>query len=128
DDVVADGLHVERYVAVRQLVINKKTLGRAFFLSRRVCIRVSSRESDALECVVINIDARFGEIGHIEISLAIDKSTCEASICGTIICLDQCYGVSRRRRSPLSQSNVWIPTGNCPVSGAEEENRRLAWC
>src|SRR5436309_1963997 len=60
DNIVADGLHVERYVGARQLLIHEIIFSGAAVVIRGVLVEVLLGQVYKVKCVVINIHATLG--------------------------------------------------------------------
>ena len=126
NNVVAYGLHVGKHVVVRQLLIHKRLFRGIAALIGGVFVQAILGESCKLKCVVINIYAAFGEIGCIQVALAVNESAGQACVSGTVGGLDEGDSMRRGRCRPLSYRNVWVPSGNRPINRAEEEHGRFS--
>ncbi len=73
DNVVADGLHVERNIVARQFLIHKRIFRGAVIVIALIPIGVVYGQFYGLKCVVIDVDAALAEISCVQVRLAVDK-------------------------------------------------------
>jgi len=83
DNIVADRLHVEGHVGFRQLLIHERIF-RGVAVIGRILVDLSLGSVYRLKCIVINIHAALGEVGCIEVALAINESAGQARVAGSV--------------------------------------------
>jgi len=101
DNVVAYGLHVERYELARQVSSTKELSEKApdyCWNSAGGLLKGSYR----LERAVIDIHAALGEVCCIQVASAFDESAGQARVAGSVGSFDNGHSIRGRRCSPLS--------------------------
>src|ERR1700733_14687644 len=76
-----------------------------------------------LKRVVVDIYTALGEVGRIQITIAVDISAGQACIAGTIGGSDYRHGMGRRRRRFWRNADGRIPADNGSINRREEESR-----
>ena len=110
DDVVADGLHVEgNEVAGQVFVVEGAVVVVVAIIVFSASVVVSSisvvvfvmlvGESDFVEGGVEDIDAAFGEVGGVEIAIAVDGGGGKAGVAGAVGSFEDDCGLLRWRRA-----------------------------
>src|SRR5882762_3462931 len=117
NNVVADGLHVERHIAAWQVFIYKGILGGAVIVIAGIPIGVVYGQLCGLKCAVIDVDATLSEIGCVQVGLAIDEGASQARVAGPVGGFD--YDHSKGR------SHSWIPPSNRPVIRGKEDRKSV---
>src|SRR6516162_2677412 len=127
NDVVADGLHVERHVRGRQLFVHERVL-RIAVASNGMLAKMRFGSVHQMEGTVINIYAAFGEVRCIEVRLAINECAGEAGVAGAVRGFDHGHSLGRWRRSSLSYCDGWVPPRDRSVNRREQEDSRFTGC
>ncbi len=112
DDIIADGLYVERHVVMRQPIILEPLLAPHF--------AALLAEVHSVEPVVVDIHATFVEIGCVEVELVMYESAGQTRVNRSIRGFDHGHG--------LGGQHSRVPTGNGPINCGEQEDGLFARC
>lgn len=121
DDVVADGLDVERHVVERQALVHERIFGEG-----AIVVGLVLRWTHQMKSVVIDVYPALGEVRCLEVCPSLAKSTSQASVGRPVVGLNHRHGMSRRRRLSRSKTDARIPYGNRPINCGKQEFGRFA--
>jgi len=128
DNVVTDGLDVERNVVAGQETIGEGFIVIAVVVLIAVVIAVAvvlilivRVESYAVKVGVVDVDAAVGEVGCVEVAVPVDEGAGETGVAGSIGRFDGDDGIDGGSSSTGRDADVRVPPGDCAVEGSEEK-------
>ncbi len=122
DNVVTDGLDVERNVVAGQETIGEDFIVVVVVIAVGVVLILIVRvESYAVKVAVVDIDATFGEVGCVEVAVPVDEGASEAGVAGSIGRLDHDDGIDGGSSGAGRDPDVRVPPGDCAVESSEEK-------
>src|ERR1700761_9458881 len=125
DNVVADGLRIERHEITWQALVDKWFIAipPMVFVEREVIMRISAwlnaRQRHRMKGVVVDVDTSLGEVGSVEIAAAIDKRAGEPGVAGSVGAPGYSHGEGG--------SDTRIPGGDRSVERGEQKRGRRFW-
>jgi len=130
DNVVTDGLDVERNV-----VAGQETIGEGFIVIAVVVVvlimvaiavavvlvLIVRVETCGVKVAVVDVDAAVVEVGCVEVAVPVDEGTGETGVAGSIGRFDRDDCVDRGSIGAGRDADVRVPPGNCAVESSEEK-------